>query len=165
MRWRGCERLGTRCEEVSVTNERKITPQSAAKVAAGTDLALAWLWFSSAPEGSAERKLSEVLRRRGVSAVLRGLDITRDVLVEWRAAKAVPLDRVRSLEALHVAMFAEPVPLATQQRLGVGKIDMQRARELRGEGVKLAAIAAEMDVTKQAVSKALKKAKGAEGGS
>ncbi len=142
-----------------MTNEKRIiTPQSAAKVAAGTDLALAWLRFSGAPEGSVERKLSEVLQRRGVSAVLRGLDINRDTLAAWRHVTAVPLDRVRSVEDLHASIFAEPVPLATQQRLGVGKIDVPRALELRGEGVKLDAIAAEMDVSKQAVSKALKRA-------
>lgn len=135
----------------------KITPQSAAK--ASTRLDLTWLRFSTAAEGTPERALGEMLRRRGVGAVLRGLDIARETLAAWRLAAAVPVERSRSVVELHALLLAAPVPVATEQRLGVGKIDVEEAWRMRHAAppAKIDAIAAHFGVTPQGVSKALAK--------
>lgn len=140
-----------------MSDKTTITPQSAAKVAARVDLSLAWLRFATRPEGSAERLLSDLLRRHGVGAVLRGLGIDRMTLGTWREASAVPGDRASSVVALHARLMLVAVPVATEQRLGIGKIDVEEASRLVEEGEKQEAIAARFGVTKQAVSKALKK--------
>lgn len=119
-----------------------------------TDMNLAWLRLSACEEGTPERVLSELLRRRGVSTVLARLDIERHVLAAWVADKAVP----DTFHSLVCEVYRSTV--AADQRAGVGKIDVAKAVEMRASDEKLDVIAATFDVSKQAVSKALKKAAG-----
>jgi len=122
------------------------------------DMNLAWLRLAAAAEGTPERVLSELLRRRGVSTVVRGLEIDKVELAVWLQEKLIP-------DEFHVRVCdLYKSQLATDQRAGVGKIDVEVAVGQRARGEKHSVIAAEFGVTRQAVTKALKKARRPEGG-
>ena len=121
------------------------------------DMNLAWLRLAGADEGTPERVLSELLRRRGVGTVLRALRIERSELVLWVRDQQIPDER-------HVAVVeAYKSLLAADYRAGVGKIDIDAAVAMRERGDKLESIAVELGASRQAVSKALKRKKGTNG--
>lgn len=122
------------------------------------DMNLAWLRLASTEEGTPERVLSELLRRKGVGTVLQILQVDRVELAVWCRERVVPDD-------FHVPICeAYKSLMATDRRAGVKLIDVDVAEGLRAQGVKVEVIAAEFNVSHQAVSKALKRAKKGSGG-
>lgn len=115
------------------------------------DMNLAWLRLAACDEGTPERVLSELLRRKGVGTVLRLLEVDRVTLALWCQDQEVPDERHVAICELYKSL------LASDRRLGVSKIDIDVAVARRDRGEKQAVIAAEFGVTQQAVAKALKK--------
>lgn len=117
------------------------------------DMNLAWLKLASSEEGTPERVLSELLRRRGVGTVLRVLGVERVELARWCHRQQVPDEQHVSVCEAYKSL------LASDYRSGVGKIDLEVAQAMAAQGEKQEVIAVEFGVSPQAVSKALKRSR------
>lgn len=115
------------------------------------DMNLAWLRLATCDEGTPERVLSELLRRKGVSTVLARLSIDRVALALWVREQRVPDERHVDVCETYKSL------LAADYRAGTSRIDIEVAEGMEARGEKQDVIAAELGVTQQAVSKALKK--------
>lgn len=117
-----------------------------------TDMNLAWLRLSSCEEGTPERTLSELLRRRGVSTLLKQLGIERVELALWVREKRVPDERHEDVCEIYRSMDADRRSSGAEPRL-----DVEVAAGMVARGEKLDFVGAEFGVSKQAVSKAMKR--------
>lgn len=127
------------------------------------------VWLRLAAGGGIEKLLSGVVQKHGVSAVVRHLQVERDDVHAWARARKVPDELHDEVRALHERLLghghrgrvvdAERAPGGH----GAGVVDLDVARQMQSDGKSLSEIGDHFGVTKQAVSKALKKAEACDG--
>lgn len=103
----------------------------------------AWLRLSACPEGSREHRVSQLIQQVGLSGVAERCGVTVRDVEGWVLLRQVPEEFGAALDAKE---RATPI------------IDTHVAqyRAMRAQGMTMQAIADELGVTKQAVSKGLK---------
>jgi hypothetical protein len=108
-----------------------------------------WLKLANAPEGEREHALGIMLRKHGLPWVVAHVGAQECDVRRWAEACEVPARWAASVRDAYRSY------LAVECRAGRGKIDVDEAERMAGDGVSQEAIGAQFGATQQGVSRAL----------